>query len=361
MSRISISVVVTFTLLFFAACEGKPGPTGPQGSAGPAGPAGSPGRDGSVGPAGPQGPAGPAGPAGTPGRDGSGTSLNWGDILQDAPIGDYVYALGLQVQGSNFVLGTGFRAHYTDVIWTNAHVVRGINDAISSLTTRNWRVFATKSGTQIGRSDTYYSTGYIEHPSYDGSTSSPDVAMIFVDEVEYVPQFLHRDHVQSLRVGQPIATIGFPGEIAETYSSVPIATFKDGTISALRPFLSGVVPTPHNSSFLQHNLDLSGGTSGSPIFDHLGWIIAVNNAGTERLVIDLHTGEPQRIPSGNIGVGIRVDEIWRFIDHLESRVSARVNANSGALRPRTVMPESDYPYDTYQPFPENWNGTTIGP
>ena len=138
---------------------------------------------------------------------------------------------------------------------------------------------------------------------------------------------------KELRVGQPVATMGFPGEIEELNTTVPLATFKDGTISALRPFRQDVVPVrPENNRLLQHNLDLSPGTSGSPIFDHEGWIVAVNNAGTETLVIDQKSGMPRRVPSGNIGFGIRVDEVWDFIEWLDA-ASAKtvVSGQSGFL------------------------------
>ncbi|MCY3773708.1 MAG: serine protease [Gemmatimonadetes bacterium] len=278
------------------------------------------------------------------------------------PINDYIFALGLQVYGSNYVIGTGFRAHYSDAIWTNAHVIRGINDFINSPTTTNWRVFATKSGTRIGGSDTYFPTTYFEHPNYDGTALSPDVAVIVVESTELVPRLLPREHATNLRVGQPIATLGFPDEIADIFSIVPIATFKDGTISALRPFQIGINPTPFNTSFVQHNLDLSGGTSGSPIFDHSGWIIAVNNSGTEKLVFDVNTGRPERVPTGNIGFGVRVDEVWRLVDHLESLAStARINTNGEPPRARALLSDTEYPYENYQPFPTNWNNVTVEP
>ena len=93
--------------------------------------------------------------------------------------------------------------------------------------------------------------------------------------------------VVELRVGQPVATMGFPGEIKDFNTTVPITTFQNGTISALRPFdpSSTQLPPAHNKS-VQHNHDLSPGTSGSPILDHTGLIVAVNNAGTEELVIN---------------------------------------------------------------------------
>ena len=158
-----------------------------------------------------------------------------------------------------------------------------------------------------------------------------------------------------LRVGQPIATLGFPGEIATLNTPMPLATFKDGTISALRPFRPDFVSvSPQNNRVVQHNLDLSPGTSGSPIFDYEGWIVAVNHAGTETLVIDQDTGAPARVSHGNIGFGIRVDEVWNFIDWLEDRASAKavMEGRAASFKP---VPQRRYPYPAYRPFPPGWN------
>jgi len=345
--------LIVFVILL--GCEGKQGPTGPAGATGASG---AQGAQGATGPQGPQGPQGDQGPQGEPGN-----ILNWADVLHEVPLDNYVYALGVQINGVNTVLGSGFRAHFTDVIWTNAHVTSGIAEVLASLPPSiRWRVFATKSGTRIGGVDTHFPTLYFEHPEYDGTTNSPDIALLFVSEISPVPEFLPRQYSTAMRVGQPIASIGFPGEIASTYAAVPIASFKDGTISALRPFEAGRVPTPDNGRFIQHNLDLSPGTSGSLIFDHLGWIVGINNAGTETLVWDLHTGQFQRVPSGNIGFGIRVDEVWRLIDYMVSLSgSARVNPRTGELRARRLFSGRVYPYTEYQAFPENWNGETVLP
>ena len=159
-----------------------------------------------------------------------------------------------------------------------------------------------------------------------------------------------------LRVGQPVATMGFPGEIAALNTMVPLATFKDGTISALRPLRpEAEAVTPENSRFVQHNLDLSGGTSGSPIFDHEGWIVAINNAGTEALVIDQRSGEPRRVPSGNIGFGIRVDEAWNFIEWERDAGSAKAIAGHGPIVLKEASPRY-YPHPAYHPFPPDWEG-----
>jgi hypothetical protein len=153
-------------------------------------------------------------------------------------------------------------------------------------------------------------------------------------------------------VGQPIGTLGLPGELEELYGMLPVATFKDGTISALRPYSPDEPAiTPANSRLVQHNLDTTGGTSGSPIFDHRGFIIAVNFAGY---------GVPVFVPGPdgmdldlipmNLGLAIRVDEVWAMVDLIDAEAT-----------PPSTPPGSAYPFDSYQAFPENWNGVTRGP
>ncbi len=96
----------------------------------------------------------------------------------------------------------------------------------------------------------------------------------------------------------------------------------------------------------------SGGTSGSPIFDHEGWIVAVNNSGTEALVIDQRTGEPRRVPSGNVGFGIRVDEAWDFIEWVDSALAKPIAGVQGVHL--DALPQSTYPHPAYRPFPPGW-------
>ena len=344
-------------LLFVAlsACEGKPGPTGPAGSRGAAGPqgsAGEPGQTGAQGPAGQTGATGQQGPAGEP--------RNWADVIEEGNIDEAVYAIGVRIRGRNYVLGSGFVAQYRNAIWTNAHVVNGVIEQIKTVAHLNPRPFAVKSGTIVGGPNTYWLNTYSTHPDYDGTTTSPDVALLIIDaSLTGLPSFLPRDRIHGLRVGQPIATMGFPGELSEIPKEVPIATFKEGTISALRPF-ADVIATPENSRVIQHNLDLTGGTSGSLIFDHEGFIIGINHAGYERIVYDV-TGKPQRVPTGNIGLGIRVDEMWRLFDLTRARRTVPRVAGRRVSTALELLPSQDYPHATYQPFPENWNGETILP
>lgn len=336
---------IPLLILVFLACKGDVGPQGPTGPAGPEGPTG-------VG-----GPQGIQGPEGEPGE-----TLDWSDVIRDQNLGDAVYAIGVQVQGKNYILGSGFVAHFWNAVWTNAHVVQAVLISTRFIEDLNPRAFAVKSGTEIGGADTYWLDTFWVHPDYNGTAGSPDIALLSIDaNITDLPFFLPRDQAHGLQVGQPVGTIGFPEETSGESVTVPIATFRDGTISALRPF-ADEIPTPENSRVIQHNLDLPGRTSGSLIFDHQGYIIGMNFAGIFRVVYDQRTGEPMRIVSENPGLAIRVDELWRLYDL--ARGAGRVipsETESEVDVPVVLVPEQDYPHASYMPFPDNWNGATVLP
>ena len=292
-------------VLLLGACAGDTGPTGP---------AGTQGQSGIQGPGGPEGPQGP-----------EGLPLNWADVIEESEIDQPVYGIGLQVLGRTYVLGSGFAAHYSDAIWTNAHVARGLLDALDELSHLNPRPIAVRAGTVIGGSDTYDLTRYIIHHNYDGTTNSPDIGILISDtDLPSLASFLPREHATGLRVGQPIATIGFPGEFQSTAgrAGLLVSTFKDGTISAL--------PLGEGTTLVQHNFDTTGGTSGSLIFDQLGWVVAVNHAGYEAIVFDVTTGSPERVGQGSLGFGIHVDAVWDLIDNQDSQ-SRQVTSVPDAL------------------------------
>ena len=343
---------IALLFVVFLACKGETGPQGLTGPQGPAGPAGQPGDTGSTGAVGPQGEPGEV--------------LDWSATIEDQQLDEAVYAIGVQVQGKNYILGSGFVAHFWNAIWTNAHVVQAVLISTRFIEDLNPRAFAVKSGTEVGGADTYWLNTFWVHPDYNGTAGSPDIALLSIDaHITDLPFFLPRDQAQDLQAGQPIGTIGFLEELSEEPVNVPIATFKDGTISALRPF-ADVVPTPENSRVIQHNLDLSGRTSGSLIFDHQGYIVGMNFAGIYRVAYDQRTGKPTRVVSENPGLAVRVDELWRLYDLV--REASRVTAGpsgAGAERPADIPlalePEQAYPHASYKPFPDGWNGETLLP
>ena len=71
-------------------------------------------------------------------------------------------------------------------------------------------------------------------------------------------------------------------------------------------------------------------------------------------MIDQNTGQPSRIPTGNIGFGIRVDEVWELID---MSIAGKAVALPVSSHRRERLDRSG----VYLPFPLNWDGTTILP
>ena len=335
--------------------KGDPGDTGATGPQGPAGESGTPGSPGPTGPAGSTGPVGPTGPRGPKGDPGD--PLNWADVLSESGISDAIYSVGVTLtSGSrrlNYVVGSAFAAYYSQGVWTAAHVALSIDWEVPG-----WTVtpFVTKSGTLIGGADTHTPTAHAIHPYYDGTTASPDIAFIIIDEaLPKSAELLPRDFVTELQVGQPIATIGFPGETTSRHTRYVISTFKEGTISAFRPYLLSTQPSPENNRLIQHNLDVTGGVSGSPIFDANGWVVGVSHAAAGEWVTG-EDGEPVLIRTGAIGLAIRIDEVWTAIDIWEQQRSA-----TGSYPTRRVAPPTDRHHPiSYRAFPKNWNGETIG-
>jgi hypothetical protein len=299
-----------------------------------------------------EGPLGPQGP--------HGETLDWSDTIENSNLLNAAYAIGIMHRdpAAGFVIvGSGFSAHYQNMIWTNAHVAEGLRELVAEFPDdfSPDAMVAVRNGTVIGGPHTYQLdlSESLMHPEYDPEVfDSPDLAAFRVEaELTGAPALLPRALVTELRVGQPVGTFGFPGELADPETAVPIATFKDGTISALRPYSALTENiTPENSLVVQHNLDSSGGTSGSAIFDHNGFIVAVNYGGAVTVI-----GDPEDapedvviIPTGNLGFAIRVDEVWRLVDLIDA----------GALPAEVATPATGPVHGPYRGFPENWNGNT---
>ena len=155
--------------------------------------------------------------------------------------------------------------------------------------------------------------------------------------------------------------------------------FREGTLSSLRPFYNGPFGPEDLGQVLHYNLLLEPGTSGSPVFDHEGYVVAVNYAGIEYEISgeDLDSpgggdgpatppdeGLPNEgpdyalpgveiatiIPSSH-GFGIGVSSMWELIDQVEAMP---------AVAARRSVPKT-YPHADYRPFPDSWNGVMIKP
>lgn len=332
--------------------DGETGPVGPRGPAGPQGPAGQDGQDGSDGAAGPQGPTGPVGPQGTP--------LDWADVLGEHRIAEATYVLGWFTDGQRRFTSfcTGFASYYTEAVWTAAHCVDRIRQEIAESRHADQTFYVIQAGTELTGSKRYEIDldRLWVHPEYEkGELESEDIGLVGVEgTLPVLMNLLPREYADAISVGQPIGTLGFPAAVGPTGGAAAYrttATFKDGIVSALRLLQHGTMPHVQ----MQYNFDTSGGTSGSPVFDHNGWIVAVHHAGASVRVTNIaNNNRPVWIGIGSAGFGIRVDAIWTFLDYHEAgRVQMPPQGESTTSRP--------YPHAEYRPFPENWNGETIGP
>lgn len=257
------------------------------------------------------------------------------------------YAADAEARALPRFIGTGF-AISPFMIATNAHVAEAII-AEGPLPLR--RVVAVQSGTgQVVRL-----THAIEHPAYNGSPlASADVAILLPREELDGYLLLSQSGDESvgdasqtsgpgsprgeaadtspavstgpdgvtppgldaaLQLGAEIALTGFPGDVVRVIDivpgvTVPQATALVGSITSRRSFDPNVVVTDATLDFIQHQAPTTPGMSGSPIVA-CGEVIAVNNAGTMKLVVsvDPETGEPtvdrQADAANNFGIHVR--------------------------------------------------------
>lgn len=252
-----------------------------------------------------EGPEGPAGPAGE--------GASWDNTV--AQYEDCVYLIGFIPYGEEYAIhvGTGWAVSATQII-TNAHVAYGIydlsrDDFNSSLD----KIVAIKNGTFTGRSATYELVECTVHSGYNNlNPFSSDFAIFTVDTTsmpDYVSLTTDLGFLKSVRVGQAVGTLGFPGELSTSDMDgyQPIATFKNGIISALRPFNQRqTAQNSDNNMVVQYNFSTTGGTSGSPVFLQNGRPIAINNSEIAAYVWDIND-DLVRINLGDINFGIRLD------------------------------------------------------
>ena len=74
-------------------------------------------------------------------------------------------------------------------------------------------------------------------------------------------------------------------------------------------------------------------------------------------MFDVNSGSPARVPSGNIGFGIRADEVWELINLF----AAKPISSPRKIASRKPVFLRHYPDLRYIPFPVNWDGTVIRP
>jgi S1-C subfamily serine protease len=167
---------------------------------------------------------------------------------------------------AGFCTGFAVTQHH---LATNAHCI----EAAQQHKADRHRVFAVRNGAAerlaIGK--------MFPHPRYQGALSE-DVGLVEIrGELETRVRLADRERLEKLRKGANVFTLGFPGRLATRVgdSESPEATIVDGIIGRITNF-RGERAAFEDELLVQHNLLTAPGSSGSPIFDGFGNVVAIN-------------------------------------------------------------------------------------
>jgi V8-like Glu-specific endopeptidase len=240
----------------------------------------------------------------------------WAQIIDSIAGISYMIAIRFESTGELELVGSGF-AITPNTILTNAHVYIGALSAYIIYKQKGYNVkpVAVRNGqSSTGQYAFILDTGGYHTQYVDTTNFTHDIG--FFKTSSSMSKWISLQsalEIQKIKVGQEIGTLGYPGETSDRINRIAYATFKNGVISSLSPFNSSDVPTISNTLIVQHNLNTSGGTSGSPIFDILGNLVAINNSSKKEAIWDDATGRFKYIPTGAVAWAIRADDYWNML------------------------------------------------
>jgi S1-C subfamily serine protease len=202
-----------------------------------------------------------------------------------------------------------------DVLVTNSHCVA----VAEEWQRKGARTFVVRNGHPEDRFDVAHVK---KHPAWKQTLKevTPDVGLLAIEGKAPELLIMADDaELRRLAPGDVIYLYGFPGRLADVKS--PSATFVNGVIGRMTR-LSGEAAEFEHAQLVQHSAFTSGGTSGSPIFDGEGHVIAVNaggyvESGTMRVM------DPASGRSGEITVaknlagynfGMRIDLVRQLLE-----------------------------------------------
>ena len=237
----------------------------------------------------------------------SGATADWPGMAKRYEHGLFL-CLGIDAKNKQVALGTAFVVDVEKrILVTNAHVALEVT-----------RMPVTRF-VQAGTGEPFSFDGISMHPKWDNG-KGPDLALLRLKAgaagklvaLELQPV----DLVRGLKAGSQVGSLGFPGELAARYlgktadDHLPgvVPTFKTGWIGRITG-PDGVPAEASAARLIQHSASLSKGTSGSPLFDASGKVVAVSFAG----IGSRTSAAAGDMSSAQIGFAIRADEVAELI------------------------------------------------
>ncbi len=207
---------------------------------------------------------------------------------------------------------TAFAVHHTGLLATNAHCVKFADKLKSE---------GLKTYARMNKAPefTYKVKSWRIHPDYNDTVFSADVALIQLElqgiELPITVQLATNEELIQLRPGRAIYTMGYPGKVMNP--NRPDASLRTSVISRFTTY-EKVPSDPKFTQMLWHSALTSKGTSGSPIFDSDGIVIAVNNGGlsARRILNESKVGKKNvevAYDATGLNFGIRVDTLRELL------------------------------------------------
>jgi len=207
---------------------------------------------------------------------------------------------------------TAFAVHRTGLLATNAHCAK----FAAELKDNGLKTYARMNKAP---EFSYEVVSWKLHPEYNDTVFSADVALIQLElkgvELPIEVQLSTNNELMQLRPGRAIYTMGYPGRVMKPHR--PDASLRTSVISRLTTY-EKMPADPKFTQMVWHSALTSKGTSGSPIFNANGAVIAVNNGGlsARRILNESKVGDKDvevAYDATGLNFGIRVDTLRELL------------------------------------------------
>lgn len=198
-----------------------------------------------------------------------------------------VFMVTVEIDGEVQGLGSGFVTDRGTAIVTNMHVAEPIEECLASPRCTPWVIGHERAGHR------YEVVQVVAHPRANEFRRGPfaipvplrpDVALLVLKDPSGLPPGLplaSADDVDNRLRGKPVFAVGFPGDTMDPTN--PMATISRGDVGRVI-----------DHEYIQHEANITPGSSGSPLLISGPRVIGINYAGVgmrEVAVVDSATGQ----------------------------------------------------------------------